>query len=181
MTEAGFEKIKENREISIFLHKSREVVHAAAETVIDAEPEKVLEKIIDYKGQQKFVDRISECRILDRGKNSLLVYMHLNLPIISDRDYTLFVTFDRMKNPLTVRYRTAEQFGPAERDGIVRVTKHEGSWQLTPLAGGKKTKIRFQVKIDMAGWLPKWLYRRGTAEEIPEVIESIRTLVGHEM
>ena len=45
-----------------------------------------------------------------------------------------------------------------------------------PLDGGRATLARFMVRIDLAGWLPKWMARSGSGKEVPELFKQVRTL-----
>ncbi|MDJ0763875.1 MAG: hypothetical protein QNJ97_12920 [Myxococcota bacterium] len=172
----GFELIDEDFGVKVYKDPSAEVIRVAAEGRFNHPPEQVLRAVLDYEGQVGVVKRVSESRILKRGSRSLFVYQHLNLPIISDRDYTLHVTWDKSSKNKWVSFRTART-GPGKRRGIVRVLLHQGSWQLKPIAGGKKTLARFQTKIDLGGLLPKWLARAGAGNELPELYANIRKLL----
>jgi hypothetical protein len=109
----------------------------------------------------------------------MLVYQRLDLPVISDRDFVLKVTWGKEGGKRWVRYRTVRGVGPAPRDGVVRVKHHQGSWQLTPTRRGEATLVRFQVSIDLGGWLPKSLARSGSGDEVPELFHVLRDMVRH--
>jgi hypothetical protein len=60
--------------------------------------------------------------------------------------------------------------------GYVRIKTHRGGWQLEALPGGR-TFARYEVKIDLGGWVPGFLARSGTKKELPKVFAGLRRLV----
>lgn len=178
LTEEGFETIANEQGVTVYQSKEAKNIRVAAEGLVFARPEQVLKALIDYENQKGFIKRVSEMKVLERKPNYLIVYQHLNLPIISDRDYTLFVTWGTSGDMRWVVYRAITDKGPPEKSGIVRVTEHDGSWQIRPVgANGEIAHVRFQMTIDLAGWLPRWLARSNAGAEIPDLFASIRALV----
>jgi len=57
--------------------------------VIDAPPGEVLGVLDDSEAYPSFMPYTAECRVLKRERNSVLAYQRLELPLVSDRDYTL--------------------------------------------------------------------------------------------
>jgi hypothetical protein len=55
----------------------------------------------------------------------------------------------------------------------VRVSNHRGAWELLPISGGKETLLRLEVRIDLAGSVPKWMARSSAGEELPELYASV--------
>jgi hypothetical protein len=181
LTDEGFEMIAQEQGVTVYQSKEAKNIRVAAEGLVNAPPDEVLTALLDYEHQKGFIKRVTESKILDRKQHYLIVYQHLNLPIISDRDYTLFVVWGTSGALRWVVYRAISDHGPPEKDGIVRVTDHEGSWQLKPMgANGGVTQLRFQMSIDLAGWLPRWLARSKAGDEVPDLFASIRALVLNE-
>jgi len=106
----------------------------------------------------------------------LLVYQRLALPTISDRDYVLRVTWGTDAETCWLRYVVSNQPGHAKPSGVVRVQRHEGSWQfrLDPKRSG--TLVRYQMMIDLAGWVPRWMVRSRMAKEMEAVFRSLQQL-----
>jgi hypothetical protein len=44
---------------------------------------------------------------------------------------------------------------------------------LVPIEGGRATWARFQVRIDLAGWVPTWMARSSAAKELPEMFMQV--------
>jgi len=81
-----------------------------------------------------------------------------------------------------VTHRALGEGGPEPESGVVRVTHHDGSWQLKPIEGGTATWARFEAEIDLGGWLPMWLARAKSGDELPEVFrEMSRLIVTHQL
>jgi len=177
LVQNGFKQLKTRKGVSVYLHKSKKIIKVAAEGIIKGPPHVVMKELINYKGQEKLVGRLSESRIIKKGTNWMIVYHHLNLPVISDRDYILQVKFGNDNEIYWVKYEAIKNIGPVKQKGIVRVTDHKASWYLKPITMGKYTFVRFQLRIDMGGLLPKWLARKGAVNELPEVFEGMRKLV----
>jgi Polyketide cyclase / dehydrase and lipid transport len=172
----GFEQIAHRKGVKVFKHKYDNNIRLGADATINAPVAEVLKAVMNYEGQVGKIARLSESRVLRRGKGWLTVYQRLNLPVISDRDFTLKVRWGKRGDTTWVSYKALRR-GPPERSGVVRVSYHEGSWQLRPIRGGQATRARFQVSIDMSGWLPSWLARSGSGKEVPELFTAIRKMV----
>lgn len=173
---AGFERIHWSDGVTVYSHKESKALHFAAEARFDAPPEQVQQAFVDYKSQAGHIGRLSEVRVLEHGPGSLLVYLRLNLPIISDRDYTLRVRWHERDDVRWISFRASRK-GPAPRKGVVRMTLNQGSWQLRPIRGGRATFARYQLKMDIAGWIPTWLVRRSAAKEIPQVFAQFARML----
>jgi hypothetical protein len=173
---AGYSKIAEVEGVSVYQDKEARGVRVAAEAEMEGPPQEVLKALLSFERQQRVIKRLSQSWILERSPDSLVVYQHLNLPVVSDRDYVLSVRWGGNGGAFWVAFHAIAGRGPAPRDGVVRVTEHEGSWQLTPIRGGKASLVRFQMTIDMAGDLPRWLVRLHVGQEVPDMILAVRKL-----
>ena len=173
----GFERIAYERGVTAYKHPGSKIIRIAAEGRVGATPQQVIAALIDYPRQVGVMDRLSKSRVLDRRACSLHVYQRLNLPVIDDRDFTLKVRWGTDRGVRWVRYRAVSNRGPAPQRGVVRVSTHQGSWQVKPLEGGSASWVRFQARIDLSGWLPRWMAKSGAGKELPELFTSVRKLV----
>ena len=171
----GYEWISKQRGVDVFKHRSKKIIKLGAEGRIAAPPASLLSVLLDYEGQRGRIERLTESRVLARGAGWLLVYQRLNLPVISDRDFVLRVTWGVKGRDPWIRYSAVDDVGPKPRAGVVRVTRHEGGWQLRRTADGG-TQVRFQTAIDLGGWLPMWLARSGAGKELPALFSSVRAM-----
>lgn len=174
---AGFEQIARTHGVTVFQDKDSPVIRLAAEGVLGASPQAVLASLIDYDHQVGVIARVSEIRILERGPSHVVVYQRLNLPVIDDRDYVINVTWGGSGDRLWVKYHAVTDRGPAPQDGVVRVTHHDGSWQIRPSGDGASSFVRYQFSMDMAGLVPKWLTKSTAGKEVPNVFSDVCKLL----
>jgi carbon monoxide dehydrogenase subunit G len=148
--------------------------------VIDAPPavvEKVLADVTDYT---TFMPYVTESRVISQTGNETVTYQRLDVPFVSNRDYTVRVDHGTVKTPaggLIYRdsWQTANDAGPAERHGLVRVKVNEGSWLLEPVGPtGDTTQATYQIYTDSGGTLPSFLANRGCQLVIPKLFEALR-------
>jgi hypothetical protein len=140
---------------------------------IDATPAEVQAVLEDYASHPRFVNRLAESVVLARAPGEALVYQHLRLPVIKDRDYTLDVTWEPGA-ARGVRFHIAPDRGPAPRSGKVRMSTLAGGWDLQPIRDGRATRAIYHVQIDFAGSVPRWMVRGGAAKELPGLYDGIR-------
>jgi len=177
LEQQGYEQIAQRDGVTVYKHRSASEIRLGAESRLPAPPDEVMAALLDYPGQVGRIKRLSESRVLAYRQGWLLVYQRLNLPVIDDRDFTLEVSWGRDREVRWIQYRVAPNGGPAARRGVVRVSLHEGSWQLRPVDGGRATLVRFMVRMDMGGWVPRWMVRGGSAKELPTLFQSVRGLL----
>lgn len=174
---AGFEQIARKHGVTVFQDNDSPVIRLAAEGVLGAPPQAVLASLIDYDHQVGVIARVSAIKILERGPNHVVVYQRLNLPVIDDRDYVIRVTWGGSGDRLWVKYHVVTDRGPAPQDGVVRVTHHDGSWQIRPAGDGTSSFMRYQFSMDMAGLIPRWLTKSTAGKEVPAVFSDVCKLL----
>jgi hypothetical protein len=176
LARAGFERIHKSHGVTVYSHNKSKVLHFAAEATFAAPPAEVQQVLLAYERQAGQIGRLSEVRVLKRNRGSLMVYLRLNMPVISDRDYTLRVRWRQRDDIRWITFRASRQ-GPPPRKGVVRMTHNQGSWQLRPIRGGRGTFARYQLQMDIAGWIPTWLVRRSAGKALPEVFVQFRRML----
>jgi hypothetical protein len=169
----GFEQIAQRRGVTVYKNNTADVVWIGAIGVIPAPPERVHYALLDYEHQAGKIGRVSEAKVLSRDARGLLVYERLNLPIISDRDFVLRVTHGVDGDKRWIAYWAVNDRGPKPRDGVVRVTKHNGVWELLPTQDGRATIARCEIQISLGGMVPLWLAKSKAGEEIPELYSNV--------
>jgi hypothetical protein len=174
---AGYELVSSKDGVRVFQDRNSDDIRIAGEAELPAPPAAVREVLLDYDRHAGFVPRLADSRVLSRGLDSLLVYQRLRLPIVSDRDFTLRVRWGAEAQVLWIVYEGLRVGGPPPVDGVVRVSVHSGSWQLKPIGNGKTTFARYQTRIDLAGWMPKWLARSRAANDVPGLFAAIRRML----
>ncbi len=172
----GFESIFERAGVNVYRHHDPKQVRIAAEAILDTSADLFMKALLDYRRHPGNINRVSTIDILGCGHNKLLLYQHLNLPVIDDRDFVLLVKWGETDGVRWVRYQSKPELGPCERPGIVRVSHNRGSWQMRSLDDGRRVQVRYQFSIDMAGMLPLWMARSHAGRELPELFSQLLEL-----
>jgi hypothetical protein len=55
----------------------------------------------------------------------------------------------------------------------VRVTRHDGQWELMSSQDGKATFARCEFRINLGGMVPLWMAKAGAGREIPQLFSEI--------
>lgn len=177
LEQAGFERIGKDQGVTVYRHPETGIIHLAAEGRFAGSPSEVRDILLAYEEQVGQVERLEKSRILQRGPGWMLVYQRLGMPVISDRDYTLCVTWGADGDTLWIRYQAKPGEGPPPRPDAVRVREHRGSWQLVPVDGGRSTRARYETILDMAGWVPRWLAKSAAGGEVSKTYEDFRAML----
>ena len=148
---------------------------------IDASSRAVHAVIDDLDGYPSFIPYVTECRLIRReGDSSLITYQRLSPKICQDRDYTLRVWKQSWPAAdgfvYSNRWEPANELGPAEKKGIVRVKVCEGSWLLEP-AGATKTRATYSVYTDTGGAIPVFIANRVSQIGIGRLFAAVRKQV----
>ncbi len=175
-TRHGYQRIAGKWGVVAYQDKAAGTIDLIGEGIFASPVDQVLATLLDYPSHPGRVARLAESRILRRGQGWLLVYQRLDLPLVDDRDFTLRVDWQPQGSGWRVCFRVARGHGPGPRRGVVRVSHHQGCWQLKPVRGGAGTLARLQVSSDMAGRLPAWLAKGNAAKDIPDLYAALRRL-----
>lgn len=148
--------------------------------VIDAPPAAVFAVLDDSEAYPRFMPYTAQCRVLKREKDTVVAYQRLELPLISDRDYTLRSENAKWLGPdgpiFRIRWEPANELGPAPLPGVLRVNVCEGGWLLEP-QGGSATRATYTIYTDSGGTLPPMIANNGSKVAIRKVFEAIRRQV----
>ena len=148
--------------------------------MIDAPPSAVFAVLDDTEAFPSFMPYTSECRVLKREKDSVVAYQRLDLPMISDRDYTLRSEHAKWQGPdgliYRIRWEPANNLGPAPTAGVLRVGVCEGEWLLEP-QGPKATRATYTIYTDSGGAVPPMIANSGSKVAIRKIFDAIRKQV----
>ncbi len=147
-------------------------LRASAE--IDAPPEVVWRVIDDAVTYPEFLPYMTKLQVLASDPATAVEYAVIDAPMTAPRDYTARIR--RHRDPKRRRYRrdwtVDNAAGPAPCDGCVRVALNTGSWIIEPL-GPSRTRLRYKLHFDPAGYLPPWLVNLAQSRGIPDVYAAI--------
>lgn len=147
---------------------------------IDASTHAVCAVIDDFQNYPKFMPYTTECRLIRRDGDSIVGYQRLSPKVCADRDYTLRVwkkswpTADGLV--YTSHWSPANELGPPEKKGVVRVKICEGKWLLEP-DGANKTHATYFIYTDTGGFIPSFIANRVSLTGITKLFAAVRTQV----
>src|SRR6476661_4211059 len=147
---------------------------------IDAPTYAVCAVIDDFQNYPKFMPFTTECRLIKRDGDTMIGYQRLSPKICADRDYTLRVSKKAL--PVrdgvvyTSRWSPANELGPSEKKGVVRVKICEGSWRLDP-EGPAKTLATYSIYTDSGAPLPAFIDNRVSLTGIRRLFAAVRKQV----
>ena len=146
---------------------------------IDAPTRAVGAVIDDFENYPKFMPFTTECRLIKRDGDSIIGYQRLSPKICADRDYTLRVW--KRSWPVsdgrvfTSQWSPANDLGPPETKGVVRVKICEGKWLLEP-EGPPKHLPRIPSTLTAVA-LPSFLANHVSLTGISRLFAAIRKQV----
>ena len=137
--------------------------------------------IDDLENYPSFMPYTSECRVVKRESDSILTYQRLSPKICADRDYTLYIqkkSWPGAAGGIVYLnwWRPANDLGPAEKPGVVRVKVCDGGWLLEP-NGANKTRATYSVYTDTGGLIPAFVANRTSQIGIGRLFEAVRKQV----
>jgi hypothetical protein len=136
--------------------------------------------IDDFQNYPKFMPYTTECRLIRRDGDSIVGYQRLSPKVCADRDYTLRVwkkswpTADGLV--YTSHWSPANELGPPEKKGVVRVKICEGKWLLEP-DGANKTHATYFIYTDTGGFIPSFIANRVSSTGITKLFAAVRKQV----
>jgi Polyketide cyclase / dehydrase and lipid transport len=147
---------------------------------IDAPTSAVSGVIDDFQNYPKFMPSVTECRLIGRDGDALVGYQRLSPKICADRDYTLRVwkkSWPAPDGPVFMTYWSpANDLGPPEKKGVVRVKICEGQWLLEP-DGATSTRATYLIYSDTGGVIPSFIANRVSLTGIGRLFAAIRKQV----
>jgi polyketide cyclase/dehydrase/lipid transport protein len=148
--------------------------------LIDAPTHTVCAVIDDFQNYPKFMPYTTECRLIKRDGDSIVGYQRLSPKVCADRDYTLRVW--KKSWPVTdglvftSHWSPANELGPPEKKGVVRVKICEGKWLLEP-DGAIKTRATYFIYTDTGGFIPSFIANRISMTGITKLFAAVRKQV----
>jgi len=147
---------------------------------IDAPTYAVCAVIDDFQNYPKFMPFMTETRLIKRDGDSMIGYQRLSPKICADRDYTLRVwkrSWPASDGRVFMsQWFPANELGPPETKGVVRVKICEGKWLLEP-DGAIKTRATYFIYSDTGGPLPSFIANHVSLTGISRLFAAIRKQV----
>jgi Polyketide cyclase / dehydrase and lipid transport len=178
----GWKFVKEGGGISLYsrMRAGSALKEFRAVGEIDAPTRAVHNVLDDIDSYPSFMPYTSECRLIKQDSDSIVTYQRLSPKIVGDRDFTLRIHKKSWPGQDGLCYlnewEPANEFGPKEKPGVLRVKLNEGSWLLEP-AGATKTRATYFIYTDSGGKLPAFLANIASEVGIKKVFVAVRKQV----
>jgi hypothetical protein len=147
---------------------------------IDAPTFAVCAVLDDFQNYPKFMPFMTETRLIKRDGDSMVGYQRLSPKICADRDYTLRVwkrSWPASDGRVFMsQWSPANELGPPETKGVVRVKICEGKWLLEP-DGAIKTRATYYIYSDNGGALPSFIANHVSVTGISRLFAAVRKQV----
>jgi hypothetical protein len=147
---------------------------------LDAPTRAVHAVIDDFENYPHFMPFTTECRLIKNESDSIITYQRLSPKICEDRDYTLRIWKKSWPAADGFAYLNqwvpANELGPPEKKGVVRVKACEGSWLLEP-DGANKTRATYSVYSDCGGAIPAFIANHASLTGIGRLFAALRKQV----
>lgn len=146
--------------------------------IIDEEPSVVKRVLDDTEEYPHFMPYVTETHTISRTAEHRVGYQRLSPPLVGDRDYTVKITYETKPAPgggqcYCNRWEAANELGPPEKKGVVRIKVTEGYWLLEPADGGK-TRATYFIYCDSGGSMPTFILNTANKTAIPKLFDAIR-------
>jgi hypothetical protein len=174
---AGWKEVKRTAEVAVFVDKRSRFIRLGADARINVPPATLLEALADYERYKGVMGNLRDSKVLARGEGWKTAYQRISVPMISDRDFAMRLTWGKQGTLHWLRYWSEDNPAWPRQKGVVRVPYARGSWQLTPVDGGRATALRHQSSLDMAGWLPGWVARSFAGKRLVSLFTDVCTLL----
>jgi len=147
---------------------------------IDAPSSAVGAVIDDFENYPKFMPYTVECRLIKREGDSVIGYQRVAPKICEDRDYTLRVSKKSWPGAKGLTYlsqwQTANELGPPEQKGVVRLKVCNGTWLLEP-DGPAKTRATYSIYSETGGFIPPFIANHASLTGIKKLYAALRKQV----
>ena len=147
---------------------------------IDAPSYAVHAIIDDFENYPKFMPYTVQCRLIKHEGDAVIGYQRLSPKICEDRDYTLRVSKKSWPGAKGLTYlsqwQTANELGPPEQKGVVRLKVCNGTWLLEP-DGPTKTRATYSIYSETGGFIPAFIANHASVTAIKKLYAAIRKQV----
>lgn len=175
----GWKLAADTKEVMIYSrpHADSNLKEFKAIGFIDAPASAVHAVIDDFENYPKFMPYTVECRLIKHEGDSVIGYQRLSPKICEDRDYTLRVSKKTWPGAKGLTYlsqwQTANELGPPEQKGVVRLKVCNGTWLLEP-DGPARTRATYAIYSETGGFIPPFIANHASLTGIKKLYEAIR-------
>lgn len=135
---------------------------AVGTVIVKAKPEKIWEILTDYSNQPELFSTVKKCQVVeDKGAKKLV--RQVVCPKGSPMHFDYIVEIDETAPKLMEWHR---------KSGALKDVS--GSWKLEPDSTRRNTILTYSIYIDGGTFLPAWLLRGQSKNQLPDVLNSIK-------
>jgi hypothetical protein len=177
-----WEKFDEDDGIAVFRREvpGSPIIALRGEGVIDAPILRVLSVLVDTARAPEWIDSLAETKVVRKvSDDEFIEWDHIKTPVIlKDRDFVFDIklTLNPKDKQAALTYHSVYDSGAPKTD-YVRGEFSYGTFNLTSIDGGKKTKFLCEVLADPKGSVAKWIVNLFQKKWPHETIESLRRQV----
>lgn len=157
-----WEKFDERDGVAVFRREvaGSPIIALRGEGVVDAPLLRVASVLIDTTRSTEWIDRLDEIKVVRKlSEDEEIHWTHITTPVVlKDRDFVFNIKLelDPPNKKLMLNYHSVYDSGAPQTD-FVRGEFKFGTFTLTSIDGGKKTKVLAQVLADPKGSVAKWI------------------------
>jgi len=179
---APWEKFDEDDGIAVFRREvaGSPVIALRGEGVVDAPILRVASVLIDTSRSTEWIDRLAEIKVVRKiSDDEQIHWTHISTPVIlKDRDFVFNIKLelDPANKKVLLNYHSVYDSGAPKTD-FVRGEFKFGTFTLTSIEGGKKTRVLAEVLADPKGSVAKWIVNLFQKDWPHKTIASLRKQV----
>jgi len=157
-----WEKFGDEDGIAVFRREvpGSAVIALRGEGVVDAPILRVASVLVDTSRSTEWIDRLQEVKVVrSLSDDEQIHWTHIHTPpVIKDRDFVFSIklSLDPPNKTLSLNYHSVYDSGAPKTD-YVRGEFKFGTFTLTSIEGGKKTRVLAEVLADPKGSVAKWI------------------------
>jgi hypothetical protein len=180
--EPPWEQFDEDEGIAVFRREvaGSPIIALRGEGIVDAPILRVTSVLIDTSRSTEWIDRLAEVKVVRKlSDNEYVHWTHINTPIVlKDRDfvYAIKLELDPAHQKVMLNYHSVYDSGAPKTDYIRGEFKY-GTFTLTSIDGGKKTRVLAEVLADPKGSVAKWIVNLFQKSWPRKTIASLRRQV----
>ncbi len=157
-----WEKFGEDDGISVYRREEpgSPIIALRGEGVVNAPILRVASVIADSKRAPEWIDKLVENKTVRKlGEGEYVEWDHIKTPpILTDRDFVFVIKLELSpkEKQVSFNYHSVYDSGAPKTD-FVRGEFKFGTFRLTSIDGGKKTRVLAEVLADPKGSVPNWI------------------------
>lgn len=150
-----------------------------AEGDLDARVSDLQDVLLHEKEFKNFMPNLKVAREVGKREadGSFYVYVELDLPVVTSRDYISRVWNDETVKPdgtgaFRQHWKAAADKLP-ERANLIRLKVNDGSWDITPIGDGSKSHVIYKFATDPGGSVPAFAANLGNKQAVTGTLRGI--------